>query len=137
MADYYTRFSLVLQLKEPSHQQYALKLAEKAVAHRFQDETVPEDFPSNLVDWVEEWSFATELYRDQIWLHSEEGGIDAVCAFIQHLLGQFDPHGQVGFQWSHDCSKPRTDAYGGGAAFITAHEIKTMDTSVWLSSVTP
>jgi hypothetical protein len=25
------------------------------------------------------------------------------------------------------------DAYGGGAAFITAKEIKTMSTAVWLS----
>jgi hypothetical protein len=39
----------------------------------------------------------------------------------------------VTFEWSHDCSKPRVDAYGGGAAFITAKEIKTMSTSAWLN----
>ena len=29
--------------------------------------------------------------------------------------------------------KPRVDAYGGGAAFITGKEIKTMSTAVWLN----
>jgi hypothetical protein len=38
----------------------------------------------------------------------------------------------VTFEWSHDCSKPRADAYGGGAALITAKNIKTMNTSDWL-----
>jgi len=39
----------------------------------------------------------------------------------------------VTFEWSHDCSKPRVDAYGGGAAVITAQEIKTMSTAAWLN----
>jgi hypothetical protein len=38
----------------------------------------------------------------------------------------------VTFEWSHDCSKPRVDAYGGGAAIITAKRIKTMSTCEWL-----
>jgi len=62
------------------------------------------------------------------------GGVDAVCLFIQHLLQKFDPQGRVSLEWSHDCSKPRVDAYGGGAAFITATEIKTMSTAAWLKA---
>jgi hypothetical protein len=61
------------------------------------------------------------------------GGVDAVCAFIQHLLQEFDQKGYVTFEWSHDCSKPRVDAYGGGAAFITAKEIKSVSTAAWLN----
>ena len=61
------------------------------------------------------------------------GGVDAVCAFIQHLLHKFDPKDYVTFEWSHDCCKPRVDAYGGGAALITAKEIKTMSTATWLN----
>ena len=61
------------------------------------------------------------------------GGLDAVCEFIQHLLQKFDPRGRVTFEWSHDCSKPRVDAYGGGAACITAKEIKSMSTAAWLN----
>jgi hypothetical protein len=48
------------------------------------------------------------------------------------LLQTFDPGGRVTFEWSHDCSKPRVDAYGGGAAIVTANEIKTMNTGQWL-----
>ena len=41
----------------------------------------------------------------------------------------------VMFEWSHDCSKPRTDAFGGGAAFVTTDQIKTFTTSEWLQQV--
>jgi hypothetical protein len=60
------------------------------------------------------------------------GGIDAVCAFIQHLLQEFDPAGHATLEWSNDCSKPRVDAFGGGAALITAHKVKTINTGAWL-----
>jgi hypothetical protein len=59
--------------------------------------------------------------------------MDAVFLFIQHLLQRFYPHGKVSFEWSHNCSKPRVDAYSGGAAFITAKEIKSMSTAAWLN----
>jgi hypothetical protein len=52
---------------------------------------------------------------------------------VEHLLQKFDPKSYVTFEWSHDCSKPRVDAYGGGAAVITAQEIKTMSTVAWLN----
>ncbi len=82
---------------------------------------------------IEDWRFETQASDNwSLWLSSEDGGIDAVCAFIQHLLKMFDPQGRVAFEWSNDCSKPRVDAYGGGAALVTAEEIKTMNTAEWL-----
>ncbi len=58
-------------------------------------------------------TFETEPDKGGIWLHSDNGGTDSACAFIQHL--QFEPTGSTSVsQWSHDCSKPPTDAYGGG-----------------------
>jgi hypothetical protein len=59
--------------------------------------------------------------------------VEAACLFTQHLLQKFDPKTHVTFEWSHDCSKPCVDAYGGGAAFITAKEIKSMSTAAWLN----
>jgi hypothetical protein len=56
--------------------------------------------------------------------------------FIQHLLQKFDFAAYVTFEWSHDCNKPRADAYGGGAAFITGTEIETFSTSEWLQKMT-
>ena len=135
MADYFTYFSVVVPLMDTTQQQYALDLAGKAAAACFRDEEepAPADIPAELLDVLEDWHFETEKDENHsIWLHSQNGGIDAVCAFIQHLLKKFNPEGRVEFEWSNDCSKPRLDAYGGGAALVTAQEIKTMNTCEWL-----
>jgi hypothetical protein len=135
MADYFTNFSLILPLDE-AQKEYALNLSRTARTHCSEETPLPADFPEQLKDWLEDWTFETEDAEDGLWLHSSSGGIDAVCAFIQHLLKKYDPKGSVAFEWSHDCSKPRTDAYGGGAAVITAKKIETMNTSDWISSKT-
>jgi hypothetical protein len=137
MADYFTNFSLAFKLKDTKGHQYAVDLAQKASQHRFSDEPVPNHFPAELAEVLEDWAFETEVDDDGVWIHSECGGIDAACAFIQHLLQQFDPKGCVTFEWAHDCTKPRLDAFGGGAAIVTAHEIKTMNTADWLRSNLP
>ena len=132
MADYFTNFCLVMPLPDEAAQKYVLALATQAESIRLEDEQMPDDFPASLRDVVEDWCFNTEPESNGICLHSQYGGIDAVCAFIQHLLQKFAPHGCVKFEWSHDCSKQRVDAYGGGAAIITAQEIKTINTGEWL-----
>ena len=136
MADYFTNFSLVLKLANETEQAYALDLAHKASLAQQGDE-LPDDFPKALVNLIEDWHFETDADNSGtthgVWLHSTSGGVDAVCAFIQDLLQKFDPQGKLSFEWSHDCSKPRVDAYGGGAAFITAKEIKTISTAAWLN----
>ena len=144
MANYYTNFSLVMDLPDEAAQAYALNLAQQAAGMQFAEDSpeLPADFPASLVDVPEIWNFETEAENspDQnqygLWLHSDNGGIDAVCEFIQHLLRKFDPKGRVSVEWSNDCSKPRTDAYGGGAAIITARKIKTMTTGEWLQKQT-
>ena len=97
---------------------------------------MPDDFPASLRDVVEDWQFDTDANDPSngrgLWLHSSDGGIDAVCAFIQHLLQRFAPAGHVTLEWSNDCSKPRVDAFGGGAALITARKIKSISTGEWL-----
>lgn len=139
MADYFTNFSFVLPLPSEFARGYAMELARQAEA-MCQAEDKLDSFPASLADVIEDWCFDTEPeaapHKCGLWLHSSNGGIDAVCAFIQHLLAKFEPEGCVGFEWSHDCTKPRTDAFGGGAAFITARKIKTMSTSQWLQRQT-
>lgn len=135
MADYFTNFSLIVPLPDEAAVQYALDLAEQAFHIHMGDE-MPDNFPASLRDVIEDWQFDTDSNEPSngrgLWLHSSDGGIDAVCAFIQHLLQKFDPAGRVSFEWSHDCSKPRVDAFGGGAAIITAEEIKSTCTNQWL-----
>ena len=134
MADYYTNFSLAVPLPEQAAQAYALTLAAQAGA-AVQGDELQADFPASLRDVIEDWVFEADADcsgKPGLWLHSSSGGIDSVCAFIQHLLQKFDPQGSVSLEWSNDCSKPRLDAYGGGAAFITARRIKTTTTTEWL-----
>lgn len=130
MADYYTNFSLILRLPTKDAQQYALRIAEQARA-----DVLPETFPVSLREVIEDWYFDTEASDEHhLWLHSSAGGIDAVCAFIQHLLQRFDPTGRIAFEWSHDCSKPRIDAFGGGAAIVTTADVHSMTTAEWLQA---
>ena len=135
MADYFTNFSLQVRLPDEASQNYALERHRQGV-QLWEGEDVPADYPAELREHHEDWCFEVEAdvveQHPGLWLHSTNGGIDAVCAFIQHLLQKFDRGGRVTFQWSHDCSRPRVDAYGGGAASITARKIKTMSTCQWL-----
>lgn len=139
MADYYTYFSLVMKLPDVAAQQYALAIHAKA-ASLISEEEVPGEIPEDLHNHLDMWFFDTEPdgnpLEPAIWLHSENGGIDAVCDFIQHLLKKFNPQGYVAFEWANDCTKPLTDAYGGGAAFITADDIQTIGTWSWVAEKT-
>ena len=137
MADYFTSFSFILPLNDDAQKEYALKISHLASQNRFGDEPLPADFPESLKDSMEDWSFELEDCDEGIWLHSDSGGIDAVCAFVQHLIQNFHLTSCVTFEWSHDCTKPRVDAFGGGAAIITATEIKTMNTADWINSNQP
>ena len=135
MADYFTNFSVIVPLPSEAAEKYALDLAEQAF-HIHMGEEMTDDFPETLRDVAEDWQFDTDASDASngrgLWLHSDSGGVDAACAFIQHLLQRFDPNGCATLEWSNDCSKPRVDAFGGGAAFITAQKIKSINTGTWL-----
>jgi hypothetical protein len=133
MANYYTNFSVVLQLTK-EQQAYAFEIAKQAEEHHTKE--LPTDFPKVLSDELENRVFETEITEHGLWLHSELGGQDAACVFIQHLLQRFKFAEGVKLEWSHDCDKPRNDAFGGGAALITKSSIKMFTTSEWLQQVT-
>jgi hypothetical protein len=135
MADYYTNFSVVLPLTK-EQREYAMQLAAQVEAHKHEEAPLPESFPPGLKDGIEDWYFETEADDEGVWLHSQYGGQGSACAFIQHLLQKFSFAGGVTFEWSHDCSQPRTDAFGGGAALVTANDIERFTTSEWLAEVT-
>jgi len=135
MADYCTNFSLILTLPDEAARTQALELFQRLEEHRH-DESRPDDVTEALWAEREDWCFECQAAPGErnpsLWLHSAEGGIEAACALIQHLLQKHQLREAVTFEWSHDCSKPRTDAFGGGAAFITAGEIRTFSTAQWV-----
>lgn len=139
MSHYSTNFSFTVRLPDAAALTYALNLARQASRINQGEEAEP-GFPAELQASTEDWCFEAEgdvlNNVPRLWLHSDNGGMDAASAFIQHLLQKFALPDMVSFQWSHDCTKPKTDAYGGGAAIVTAKEIKTMSTHQWLSENT-
>jgi hypothetical protein len=135
MADYFTNFSVVLPLIK-KQQEYALQFVKQVEDYRNEGKPLLSDFPECIREVVEDWPFEVEAVKEGIWLNSQYGGQESACVFIQHLLQKFDFAPTVAFEWSHDCSKPRTDAFGGGAAFITSTEIETFSTSEWLQKMT-
>ena len=92
MADYFTHFSLVIRLPDEAAQTYALELHSQGV-RLWQGDDVPADFPAELRAHHEDWCFEVEADvvegNPGLWFHSEYGGMDALCAFIQRLLQKF------------------------------------------------
>lgn len=137
MADYFTNFSFVVPLASSEQQTRALDWFRQMAAIQ-RGEDIPPEFPAALMSDADDCVFEAEADEQSsgLWLHSDCGGVDAVCAFVQYLLKQFNPKCVVTFEWSYDCNKPRTDAYGGGAAVITAEDVKSISTSEWLREQT-
>jgi len=135
MSNHYTKVSLEMMLPDKEAQQQALALAAQAERIRDSEEEIPEGCPfSN--NSLEGWYFDIEPEGERsLWIYVEEqANIDAICEFVHHLLKTYDPDGQVSFEWSRDCDRPFVGAYGGGAAIITAHEIKSMSTWEWINT---
>jgi hypothetical protein len=80
-----------------------------------------------------------------LWItHDESANVDALSDFIgDWLLGPDtltdtalpDRPAYVGFEFSHDCSRPMLDAYGGGAVFITASGSEWTNSFSWLNKL--
>jgi len=107
MADYYTQFSCILDVGTAEN-------AVRAEAVRFE--------------------FAADLYREEggypgfsmevdhttgpgaLWISSDEyGEPEHVIAFVLRCAEALGLVGVWGFSWANVCSKPRIDAFGGGA----------------------
>ncbi|NQT37235.1 MAG: hypothetical protein HQ581_07085, partial [Planctomycetes bacterium] len=79
-----------------------------------------------------EYAFSEDDKDDEwgrhLWLYCEENGAaDRAAHLVQKFLGQFRPTDSWSLTWAATCSKPRVGAFGGGAVFVTASEIKCND----------
>lgn len=130
MADYFTHFSCILDLRSTENviralsifEEYATVLdADEGVEPGFDLEPDPESSPS------------------AVWIHSEGfGEPEHVIAFVLRCAEVFDLHGRWGFTWALTCSKPRLDGFGGGAQLLDLGERRSLawlDCSHWLSMV--
>jgi hypothetical protein len=121
MVDYYTHFSFCIEAKP---------VVLNRIAELIEDTEGKED---------EEQCFGVliDIENDgTAWIRDEDGSANLdllldILARVQKEAGIADKIWAL--EWSNTCSKPRTDAYGGGAAVIYNGRIKWTNTDRWIA----
>ena len=72
-----------------------------------------------------------------LWIRDEvTGDLQQVILFVQRCAGAFGLSGRWGLQWANTCSRPRVNAFGGGAHvrdLATRETVSWTDTNGWLA----
>ena len=111
MADYFTHFSCLLDVGTPDKATRALALFQ-CLRAADQDADDPEVAGFDLV-------CQDGPKGSTIWIHDDEhGDVEAVIRFVLRLAEELDLTGLWGFQYALTCSRPRLDAFGGGAHVV-------------------
>jgi hypothetical protein len=130
MADYFTHFSCLLDVGTPDNAARALALFQELRAAD-QDADDPEVAGLTLVR-----QDAPE--GSTLWIHDDEhGDVEAVIRFVLRLAEDLDLTGLWGFSYAVTCSRPRPEAFGGGAHVIDLAARKSIgwtSTQDWLTA---
>lgn len=131
MADYYTKFSFTVPIQVPGNDEQEDERNVSAVVaelNQLIDEALEdpehEAFPEEDTPM---YGLDIAASGSEVWITDDagEGSVDAAIAATQWLLNLPGAPEVVEFQWSNDCSKHRTDAFGGGIARVTAKSVET------------
>ena len=142
MADYYTKLSESFALPEKAAEWLQALDDRTADLENGYGEPDPLDAViTELFDDEPRSSGCTMEWRPTegaLWVMSDgDANLDSLLPMLQATLVKFDLAEPLTLQWSYDCSKPRLDAYGGGAAIVTKDEIKQMHTAHWIEENRP
>ena len=130
MADYFTRFSCLIDVVTPDKAARALALYQQL---RAEDQDADEqqvsgfnlsrqDAPDGSILWIQD---------------DDHGDVEAVIGFVLRLADELDLTGLWGFTYALTCSRPRLDAFGGGAHVIDLGARKSIgwtSTQEWLAT---
>jgi hypothetical protein len=129
MADYFTHFSCTLDVLTADNAARAFELY-----RHFSDELETEEQTPgfNLV------ATPTAEQPALLWIYDDNasGDTDHVLAFVSKLGPMLGITGLWGFEWSHTCSRPRLEAFGGGALVIdlaSGETLGTISSNEWLT----
>ena len=130
MADYFTHFSCLLDVGTFDKATRALALFQ-SLREADQDADDPEVAGFDLV--------RQDAPEDStLWIHDDEhGDVEAVIRFVLRLAEELDLTGLWGVQFALTCSRPRLDAFGGGAHVIDLGARKSIgwtSTQEWLAA---
>jgi len=145
MADYYCEFSEVLTHLTPEETAWLRSQLEIVYVLDGQEGADPdtatwigcrayrdmEDYDEALGDEAGfEYSFSEDDgpvdpdWGPYLWLHSESACLDHAAHLVQKLLREFRPDQCWSATYAVYCTKPRVGDFGGGAVFVTATDIK-------------
>jgi len=125
MANNYTQFSMGITFEKK-----ARKWLEKQLTYR-----ASKEYEKKIQDNGEHyWGIDHKFDGDHLYLSSDlSPDLDGLTEFLQEYLQKFDPHGFISVTWADICSNMRVDEFGGGAAAITAKEIRCCSTYEFLA----
>lgn len=130
MADYFTHFCCALDAGTPEKAAQALDLHARL---RAEDEASGD---------LEHGGFALALQdgpgSSVLWFHDDgQGDVEGLIAFVLRLASEIDLTGLWGFSYALTCSRPRLEAFGGGAHVIDLGARKSIgwvSTHEWLAA---
>lgn len=131
MADYFTHFSCVLDVGSPENATAALDLLTRLhLEEKDADDPEYSGFALSRQDGPG---------SSVLWFHDDDGQGDAdgVIRFVLRLTEEIDLSGLWGFEVAFTCSRPRLDAFGGGAHVIDLGARKSIgwtSTHEWLTA---
>ena len=118
MADYLTQFSCILDVGSAENALRAERIRGELAAELYREEGGYPGF---------EMQVEHEFGPGALWIHSDDyGEPEHVIRFVLRCAEAFDMKGVWGFTWSHSCSKPRVDSFGGGAHVLDLGTGKTI-----------
>ena len=146
MADYFTKFSFVITVTPEQGNWFAQvhRLATELIGHAEDGAAQegiegPQDVVLAALDLAEKRDGVPciEVTHDEnegtVWVRSEDSGdVDYTVDLVQVLLKRFELDLVIGFQWANTCSRPRVDAFGGGAVVISRRNVIWFDTGALL-----
>lgn len=139
MADYYSLFSFMIPTKDEKERDW-LGVMAQALEDAYTEEAVdklPDELVAVLTDYGQPvddvYPPSWQIDDEGLWMHNDEScGHEFAALISQAYLREFHPEGSLGFEIANTCSKPRLDAFGGVACFITADSIEWHSTNRWL-----
>ena len=139
MANNYVEFSETLTIESEEERKWVLDILDRCEKYMVCGEVEgepPKDLPKEAISMMQDWGcigFRWEAEDDYIWFYSEESGDTAVLEHIvQAFLKKFHPRRCWYVEGAYRCSKPRIGEFGGYAVFVTANDIKWVNTCVWV-----
>ena len=148
MADYFTQFSFVIPVTPEQGNWFTQvhSLAAELIGHTEDGEARenikgPQDVVLAALGLAEKRDgdpCLQVVYDDKegtVWVGSEDSGdVDYTADLVQAFLRRFDLDRVISFQWANTCSKPRLDAFGGGAVVISRRNADWLNTGTFVET---